>query len=77
MTHAFARIAKAAGMGGVRFHDLRHGVLTALAKAGTPAYVTSKLAGHSSVSFTADVYQHADEESIGRALAGLEEAFGS
>jgi integrase len=64
-------------MGGIRLHDLRHGVATALAKAGTPAYVTSKVLGHSSVHFTANVYQHADEETIDRALAGLEAAFGS
>jgi hypothetical protein len=31
---------------------------------------------HSSTYFTADVYQHADEETVDRALAGLEEAFG-
>jgi integrase len=76
-THGFARIAKAAGLEGVRLHDCRHGVATALAKAGTPAYVTSKVLGHSSVHFTANVYQHADEETVDRALAGLEEAFGS
>jgi len=56
-------------------HDCRHGVATALAKAGTPAYVTSKVLGHSSVHFTANVYQHADEETVDRALAGLETAF--
>jgi hypothetical protein len=39
-------------------------------------YVTSAVLGHSSVYFTASVYQHADEESIDRALAGLEAAFG-
>jgi integrase len=75
-THGFGRIAKAAGVDGVRLHDRRHGVATALAKAGTPAYVTSKVLGHSSVHFTANTYQHADEETVDRALAGLEQAFG-
>jgi integrase len=75
-THGFARIAKAAGMDGVRLHDCRHAVATALAKAGTPPYVTSKVLGHSSVHFTANTYTHADDESVDRALAGLEEAFG-
>jgi integrase len=74
-THGFTRIASTAGMEGVRLHDCRHGVATALAKAGTPAYVTSKVLGHSSVHFTANTYQHADDETIDRALAGLEEAF--
>jgi integrase len=76
-THGFVRIAKGVGLEGVRLHDCRHGLATALAKAGTPAYVTSKVLGHSSVHFTANVYQHADEETVVRALAGLEEAFGS
>lgn len=75
-THGFARIAKAAGLDGVRLHDCRHGVATALAKRGVPAYVTSKVLGHSSVHFTANAYQHADDETIDRALAGLEEALG-
>jgi integrase len=74
-THGFTRIAKAFGMEGVRLHDLRHGVATALAKAGTPAYVTSKVLGHSSVHFTANTYTHADDETVDRALAGLEQAF--
>jgi Phage integrase family len=73
-SHGFARIARSVGLAGVRLHDLRHAVATMLAKS-TPAYVTSKLLGHSSVHFTANTYQHADEESVERALAGLEKAF--
>jgi hypothetical protein len=76
-SHGFARIAKAAGLEGVRLHDARHGVATMLAKAGTPAYVTSKVLGHSSVHFTANTYTHADEEMVDRALAGLEQLFGA
>jgi integrase len=74
-TQGFLRIAKAAGLEGVRLHDCRHGVATTLAKSGTPAYVTSKVLGHSSVHFTANTYTHADEETVDRALAGLEAAF--
>ncbi|MGH8982745.1 MAG: hypothetical protein ACRDY6_02590 [Acidimicrobiia bacterium] len=49
---------------------------TALAKSGTPAYVTSKALGHSSTYFTASTYQHADDHDVDRALAGIAEAFG-
>jgi integrase len=63
--------------GPLRFHDLRHGVATALAKAGTPAYVTARVLGHASPYFTAATYQHADDEQVDRALAGLEAAFGT
>jgi integrase len=74
-THAFLSIAKKAELEGVRLHDLRHGVATALAKSGTPALVTSKMLGHSSVSFTMQTYQHADDEMIDRAAQGLAAAF--
>jgi integrase len=76
-THGFARLTKGAGLDGVRLHDLRHGVATVMAAKGVPPYVTSKVLGHASAAFTASVYQHADEESVERALAGLEQAFGS
>src|SRR5262249_17036899 len=75
-THGFARIARSIDLHGMRLHDLRHGVATVMAAEGVPAYVTSKVLGHASAAFTASVYQHADEESVERALAGLEEAFG-
>jgi integrase len=76
-THGFARIAKTAGLKGVRLHDLRHGVATQLAKSGHHAYETSRVLGHASVHFTANTYQHADAESFERTRAALEEAFGS
>ncbi len=71
-THAFARLAKSVGLDGVRLHDLRHGVASALAKAGTRPEVTSALMGHSSVSFTQSVYTHPDAESLEAAMRGLE-----
>jgi integrase len=75
-THGFARIADKVGLGKVRLHDLRHAIGTSLAKSGTPLTVTSRLLGHTSTAFTAQVYQHADEEMIERAARGLEDAFG-
>ena len=63
-------------MAGTRLHDCRYGVAQALAKNGTPAYVTSKMLGHSSVYFTAQVYQHADEERTDQAARALAAAFG-
>jgi integrase len=60
----------------VRLHDLRQGVLTEFAKR-LPAYVVSAIAGHSSVHFTAQTYVHVDDETIDRAGAALEAAFGT
>jgi integrase len=76
-THAFARIAERAGLEGVRLHDLRHGVATALAKSGASPLATSRMLGHASVAFTQAVYQHADDEMVEWAAQGLAEAFGS
>jgi integrase len=75
-THAFSRLAERAGLAGIRLHDLRHGVATALAKSGASPLATSKMLGHASVAFTQAVYQHADDEMVEWAAAGLAEAFG-
>jgi integrase len=74
---AAARLAASIGLNGMRLHDVRHGVATVLAHSGLQAYETSELLGHSSPTFTAAVYQHADAESVERARRGIEEAFGS
>ena len=42
----------------VRFHDLRHSHVTFLLASGVPVKVISERIGHSSVSFTQDVYSH-------------------
>src|SRR5262249_26669151 len=70
-TYGFSRIAIRAGLPGVRLHDLRHGVATALANSGTPGVVTSKMLGHASVAFTLATYTHVDDEQIERAAPGL------
>ena len=75
-SHGFANIADKAGLGKVRLHDLRHGYGTQRAKDGTPLVVTSYLLGHTSTAFTAQTYQHADDEMIESAAQSLEDAFG-
>jgi integrase len=76
-THGFMRLAIGRGFEGVRLHDLRHGVATALAKSGASPLATSRMLGHASVAFTQSVYQHADDEMVERAAQGLAEAFGA
>jgi integrase len=76
-THAVSRIAAAAGLEGVRLHDLRHAVATILAASGTSPAVTSKMLGHASVAFTMQTYTHPDEEELDRAAAAFERALGS
>jgi integrase len=43
---AWRRLTKAAGLGGLRFHDLRHHCITRLAEAGVPEQTLMAIAGH-------------------------------
>ena len=49
---------KAAGMEGLRFHDLRHTFVALWVSLGRNPKEVSKVAGHSSVAFTLDRYGH-------------------
>jgi integrase len=56
-THTFARTCARAGLEGVRVHDLRHAIATALMARVDPKLVSDTL-GHASAAFTMDVYGH-------------------
>lgn len=58
LARAFARIVKGAGLGELRFHDLRHTAATLMLKGGVNVKVVSERLGHARVSFTLDVYSH-------------------
>jgi Phage integrase family len=45
-----------AGLPPVRLHDLRHGAASMLIAAGQPVKIVPEILGHSTSSFTADVY---------------------
>lgn len=57
-TADFARLAKKAGLQGVRLHDLRHSHATQLLSSGVHPKVVSERLGHSTVGITLDVYSH-------------------
>ena len=73
LTHNFARIAKRAGLSGVRFHDLRHTFASLMLLRGAKPKVISEALGHSSVAFTMDVYSHIIEGMQEDAMALLDE----
>jgi integrase len=73
---AFRRARKAAGLEGVRLHDLRHGFASLLVTAETNARVVSDLLGHANVAFTLQTYLHPDEDAAMRAVAKAEELLG-
>ena len=58
VTKAFARMAKASGFTGIRFHDLRHTHASLMMKAGINPKVVSERLGHSSIAITMDIYSH-------------------
>jgi len=58
VTHNFHKLANQVGLGGVRFHDLRHTFASLMLLRGAKPKVISEALGHSSVAFTMDVYSH-------------------
>ena len=56
--HVFSAKARAAGLGRVRLHDLRHTHASLLLLDSTPPHVVSKRLGHSSVNITLQMYGH-------------------
>ena len=56
--HALARIARAAEVRPLRFHDLRHTAATLMLLAGVHPKVASERLGHATVSLTLDTYSH-------------------
>jgi len=58
LKRTWRRIVRDAGVGHVRFHDLRHASATYLLGAGVPVTVVAQRLGHSRTSTTTDVYGH-------------------
>jgi integrase len=70
----FQRLAAAAGVPEIRFHDLRHTHATLALQAGVHPKVVSDRLGHSSVAFTLDVYSAfipAMQSDAAEAIAGM------
>jgi integrase len=58
LKRTWKRIIRDAGVGHVRFHDLRHASATYLLQAGVPVQMVSQRLGHSRTSTTTDTYAH-------------------
>jgi len=54
--HNFARIARRAGLAGVRLHDLRHRFASVMPMKGVKPEVISEALGYAPVAFAMDVY---------------------
>ena len=71
--HNFSKIAKEAGLEGVRFHDLRHTFASLALLRGVNVKVISEALGHASAAFTMDEYSHIIEGMQSEAMALLNE----
>ncbi len=58
LSHAFAKLAKRAGLGDWHLHETRHTAASIMLAMGTKLEIVSRVLGHSSVTVTADVYAH-------------------
>jgi integrase len=58
LLRSFKSILKCAGLSVIRFHDLRHTAASLMLNQGVPAFVVSKILGHSKASTTMDIYGH-------------------
>jgi integrase len=54
----FRPALKAAGLSGVRWHDLRHFAVSALIAEGADIKLLQAIAGHANATVTLDVYGH-------------------
>jgi integrase len=71
---AFGAYAEKAGLGYLRFHDLRHCYGAVLHRNGVPLLTISRLMRHKSIKTTADVYGHVGAEQrreAAQALTGM------
>jgi integrase len=73
LSRAFGKMAMKAGLGHVRFHDLRHTFASLMLLRGAKPKVISEALGHASVGFTMDVYSHIIEGMQADAMALLDE----
>ena len=74
LRRSWSVIRVAAGLPGVRFHDLRHTCVTLLLDLGVPPHVVREIVGHSAIEVTMTIYAHASLEEKRKALDKLGEA---
>jgi integrase len=74
LRRSWSVIRTAAGLPGVRFHDLRHTCVTLLLDLGVPPHVVREIVGHSAIEVTMTIYAHASLDEKRKALGKLGDA---
>jgi integrase len=73
LRRAWRRIVATAGIGHVRFHDLRHTHASLMLLQGTHLKIVSERLGHASIAITADTYSHVQPGLQAAAAARLDQ----
>jgi integrase len=60
-----------AGLGEMRFHDLRHSCVSLLLRLGVPPHIVQAIVGYADVQVTMAIYAHASPEDQRKALDQL------
>ena len=76
LRRSWSVIRSEAGLGAIRFHDLRHTCVTLLLDLGTPPHVVREIVGHSDIEVTMTIYAHVSLDDKRAALRKLGEALG-
>lgn len=71
LTKYWHDVRAAAGLGTLRFHDLRHTAVSLLLALGVPPHVVREIAGHSDIKVTMMVYAHGNIAEKAAALTQL------
>lgn len=66
ITHAWIKLARRMGLGGIRLHDARHTHASLMLKQGISPKIVQERLGHASIQLTLDTYSHV--------MPGLQEA---
>lgn len=76
LSHRWPKIAVAAGLAGVTFHELRHGQASLLVAAGVHPRVVQERLGHATVAMSMNVYAHVATAEDRDAADRLQDAIG-
>jgi integrase len=76
LRRSWDRICDAAGLSGVRFHDIRRTYVSLLLALDVPPHVVRDIVGHSDIEVTMTVYAHVSLEDKRKGLGKLGDALG-
>ncbi|GAA2402664.1 hypothetical protein GCM10010404_70720 [Nonomuraea africana] len=74
LRRSWGTVRKAAGLGEMRLHDLRHTCVSLLLDLGVPPHIVREIVGHSDIEVTMTIYAHASLDEKRKALGKLGDA---